>query len=257
VRRQVESLIERGVKEITLLGQNVDSYGHDLPDKPGLADLLRELNSIERLARIRFLTSHPKDMSRKLIETMASLGKVCEHISLPVQAGDDAILQAMGRGYTAHYYRELVERIHNVIPDVALATDVIVGFPGETEKQFQKTFALLSELRFDTVHVAAYSPRPDTTAARKLKDDIPLAEKRMRLQKVEELQESIASGINTELLGRTVEVLVEGKKKGKCYGRTRTGKLVFFEKNADYLGQLVNVEVKKTSPWSLQGLVKA
>jgi tRNA-2-methylthio-N6-dimethylallyladenosine synthase len=256
LRCQVESLVERGVKEITLLGQNVDSYGHDLPDKPGLADLLQELNSIERLTRIRFLTSHPKDMSRKLIQAVASLEKVCEHISLPVQAGDDEILRAMGRSYTVQSYRELVEQIRFAIPNVALATDIIVGFPGETEEQFQRTIDLLSDLRFDTVHVAAYSARPGTLAAKRLKDNVSLSEKRRRLQEVEELQEEIASEINAQLLGHTLEVLVEGKKKGKWYGRTRTDKLVFFEKDADCLGQLVSIEVNKTSPWALQGLPK-
>ena len=246
--------MERGVKEITLLGQNVDSYGHDLPDKAGLADLLQELNSIERLSRIRFLTSHPKDMSRKLIQSVASLEKVCEHISLPVQAGDDEVLQAMGRGYTVQSYRELVEQIRFAIPTVALATDIIVGFPGETEEQFQRTIDLLSDLRFDTVHVAAYSARPGTLAAKRLKDNVSLSEKRRRLQEVEELQEKIASEINAQLLGHTLEVLVEGKKKGKWYGRTRTDKLVFFENDADCLGQLVNIEINKTSPWALQGL---
>jgi len=256
VRCQVESLVERGVKEVTLLGQNVDSYGHDLPDKPGLADLLQELNSVAGLARIRFLTSHPKDMSQKLIQTVASLKKVCEHISLPAQSGDDEILKAMGRGYTVQSYRELVEQIRLAVPNVALATDVIIGFPGETEEQFQHTIQLLSDLRFDTVHVAAYSPRPGTIAARKFKDDVPLSEKRRRLQEVEELQGNIASEINAKLLSQKVEVLVEGKKKSKWYGRTRTDKLVFFEDEADWLGQLVNIEVKKTSPWALQGSLK-
>ena len=257
IRCQVDNLVKRGVKEVTLLGQNVDSYGHDLPDKPDLADLLKELNAIEGLTRIRFLTSHPKDMSQKLIKAVASLDRVCEHINLPVQAADDGILQAMGRGYTVQYYRDLVGRIRHTIPNVAISTDIIVGFPAESAEQFQKTLDLLSELRFDTVHVAAYSPRTGTLAARKLKNDVPLAEKRGRLQKVEELQTDIATDNNAKLLGHTPEVLVEGKKKGKWYGRTRTDKLVFFEKDSDCLGHLVNVEIKKTSPWSLQGLVKA
>jgi len=256
LRCQAESLVQRGVKEITLLGQNVDSYGHDLPGKPGLADLLRELNSIEGLARIRFLTSHPKDMSPKLIQAVASLDKVCEHISLPVQAGDNEILQAMGRGYTVQYYRELVGQIRCDIPNAALATDVIVGFPGETEEQFQRTIDLLSDLRFDTVHVAAYSARPGTLAAKRLEDNVSLSEKRRRLQQVEELQSKIASELNDRLLGHTLEILVDGKKRGKWYGRTRTDKLVFFESDTDCLGQLANVEVKKTSPWALQGLLK-
>ena len=257
IRCQVEGLVERGAKEVTLLGQNVDSYGNDLPHKPGLANLLQDLNSVEGLARIRFLTSHPKDMSQKLIQTVASLKKVCEHISLPAQSGDDKILKAMGRGYTVQSYRELVGRIRLTIPNVALATDVIVGFPGETGEQFQHTVQLLSDLRFDTVHVAAYSPRPGTIAAKKLKDDIPSSEKKGRLQEVEQLQAIIASELNAKLLGRIVEVLVEGKKKGKWYGRTRTDKLVFFEDEANWLGQLVNIEVKKTSPWALQGSLKS
>jgi tRNA-2-methylthio-N6-dimethylallyladenosine synthase len=184
------------------------------------------------------------------------LEKVCEHISLPVQAGDDEILQAMGRGYTVQSYRELVEQIRFAIPTVALATDIIVGFPGETEEQFQRTIDLLSDLRFDTVHVAAYSPRTGTSAAKKFKDDVPSSEKKRRLQKVEGLQSIVASEINARLLGQTVEVLVEGKKKGKWFGRTLTDKLVFFENDADCLGQLVNIEVNKTSPWALQGSSK-
>ena len=254
IRSQVESLVERGVKQVTLLGQNVDSYGHDLPGMPDLADLLEEVNSIEDLVRIRFLTSHPKDMNQKLILAVASLDKVCESISLPVQTGDDEILQAMGRGYTAQNYRELVEQIRSIVPGVALSTDVIVSFPGETEIQFQRTLDLLSNIRFDTVHVAAYSPRSGTLASREFEDDVPPSEKKRRLQKVEELECQIASEINAQLLGQKVEVLVEGDKKGKWWGRTRTGKLVFFNDDSSRLGQLVEVEIEKTSPWSLQGV---
>ncbi len=253
---EVKELVHRGVKEVTLLGQNVDSYGHDLPDKPNLANLLSELNTIDGLARIRFLTNHPKDMSPRLIEAVAYLDKVCELICLPVQSGSDDILKAMGRGYTIERYRQLITEIRGKIPGIALSTDVIVGFPSESPHQFQQTVNLLSELRFDTVHVAAYSPRPGTIASRKFEDNIPLAEKRERLHKVEQLQESIAAKINAQLLGKTVEVLVEGKKKGKWHGRTRTGKLVFFSDNNDYLGQLVKIRIEKTSPWSLQGRIE-
>ncbi len=249
-------MVHRGVKEVTLLGQNVDSYGHDLPNKPDLADLLNELNTVDGLARIRFLTNHPKDMNSKLIEAVASLDKVCEQISLPVQSGDNDILKVMRRGYTVEHYRQLVTQIRNQIAGVALSTDVIVGFPSENDEQFQQTADLLSELKFDTVHVAVYSPRPGTIAARELEDNIPFAEKRERLNKIEQLQESIAAGINAQLLGKTVEVLVEGKKKGKWQGRTRTGKLVFFSGNGDYLGQLVKIRIEKTSPWSLLGRVE-
>jgi len=254
---EVRELVARGVKEVTLLGQNVDSYGHDLPDKPDLADLLKELNTIDGLARIRFLTNHPKDMSPKLIEATASLDKVCEQLSLPVQSGDDDILKAMRRGYTVEQYRQLITQIRSKISEVALSTDVIVGFPPETHAQFQQTYNLLSELRFDTVHVAAYSPRPGTFASRKLEDNVPLAEKRERLNKIEQLQESIATEINVQLRGKTVTVLVDGRKKERWQGRTRSGKLVFFNGDGDYLGQLVKIRIEKTSPWSLQGKIES
>ena len=254
---EVRGLVERGTREVTLLGQNVNSYGHDLPDKPSLADLLRELDSIDRLARIRFLTNHPKDMSPGLIETIACLDKVCEQISLPVQSGDDDILKAMRRGYTVEHYRQLITRIRRKIPEVSLSTDVIVGFPSESAKQFQQTVGLLFELRFDTVHVAAYSPRPGTTAARELEDDVPYAEKKERLSEVEQLQERIATEINARLLGKTAEVLVEGKKKDKWHGRSRNDKLVFFNSDNDCLGRLMKVRIERTSPWSLQGKVES
>ncbi len=250
---EVEEIARRGVREITLLGQNVDSYGHDLPAKPDLADLLARLNSIDNLVRIRFLTNHPKDMSLKLIKAVASLDKVCEHLELAVQAGDDAMLKAMRRGYTVEQYRELIHTIRSHVPEISLSTDVIVGFPGETEEQFGHTFSLLEETRFDVVHVAAYSPRPGTIAWRKYEDNIPPEVKKSRLNKVEELQANIAAEINSQLQGKTVEVLIEGKKNGKWYARTRSNKLVFFEDDAERLSQLVKVKVSKTSRWALQG----
>ncbi len=254
---EVKELVLRGVKEVTLLGQNVDSYGHDLPNQPDLADLLSELNTIDGLARIRFLTNHPKDMSPKLIEAVAHLDKVCEQLSLPVQSGSNDMLKAMRRGYTVEHYYQLITEIRSKIPGIALSTDVIVGFPSETPEQFQQTVNLLSELRFDTVYIAAYSPRPGTIASRKFEDNIPPDEKRKRLDKIEKLQESIAGEINAQLLDQTVEVLVEGRKKGKWQGRTQSGKLVFFNDNGNYLGQLVKVRINRTSPWALQGKVKA
>jgi tRNA-2-methylthio-N6-dimethylallyladenosine synthase len=248
-------LVRRGAREITLLGQNVDSYGHDLPGQPDLADLLTELNGITGLMRLRFLTNHPKDMGLRLIEAVAGLDKVCEQISLPVQSGSDAILKTMRRGYTAAQYRQLVARIRRGIPSVALSTDVIVGFPPETDGQFRQTLDLLSELKFDTVHVAAYSPRAGTAAARDLEDSVPLAEKVERLKQVEQLQESIATDINARLLGGVEEVLVEGRSRGRWQGRTRTGKLVFFDCDRDVAGQTMKITIERTSPWSLQGNV--
>jgi tRNA-2-methylthio-N6-dimethylallyladenosine synthase len=252
---EVGELVRRGVKEVTLLGQNVDSYGKDLPDRPELAGLLGELNGIDGLSRIRFLTNHPKDMSSRLIEAVASLDKVCEQINLPVQAGDDRILELMRRGYTIDHYRRLIGEIRSKIPDIALSTDVIVGFPTETEEEFRHTFDLLDGLRFDTVHVAAYSPREGTIAARQLADDVPPEEKARRLGEIERLQEGIATEINYRLRGKTLEVLVESRKKGKWQGRTRSDKLVFFGDSGDRLGQLVKVRIEKTSPWSLQGKI--
>ena len=253
---EVEELVRRGVKEVTLLGQNVDSYGHDLRGHPDLADLLNALNSIDNLVRIRFLTNHPKDISPKLVDTIASLDKVCEHLELPVQAGNDDILRAMRRGYTVERYRELVHTIRRKVPQISLSTDIIVGFPGETEEQFEHSLSLLKEMRFDVIHVAAYSPRPGTIAWREYQDNIPSEVKRERFHKIEELQAAIASEINSQLQGRQVEVLVEGRKKGKWFGRTRSNKLVFFEDDGEWLGQLARIQIKKTSPWSLKGKVK-
>ena len=252
---EVKTLVKRGVNEVTLLGQNVDSYGHDLPGKPDLADLLNELNNIDGLLRIRFLTNHPKDISLKLIEAVASLDKVCEHLELPVQSGDNDILKAMRRGYTVEQYRELAYAMRHHIPQVSLSTDIMVGFPGETEEQFENTFSLLKEMRFDVVHVAAYSPRPGTISSRQYEDSVPSEVKKRRLDKVEELQAGVAAEINSQLQGKTVEVLVEGKKKGKWYGRTRSDKLAFFTDNANQLGKLVRIKIGKTSPWALQGKV--
>jgi len=252
---EVEELVRRGVKEVTLVGQNVDSYGHDLPGHPDLADLLNELSSIDGLVRIRFLTNHPKDISLKLIVTMSSLNKVCEHLELPVQAGDDDILKAMKRGYTLEQYRELVHTIRRKIPQISLSTDLIIGFPGETEEQFEHNLSLVKEMRFDVVHAAAYSPRPGTIAQREYQDSIPAEVKKERLHKIEELQAAIAGEINSQLQGRQVEVLVEGSKGGKWFGRARSNKLVFFEDASDWLGQLARIQIKKTSPWSLKGRV--
>jgi tRNA-2-methylthio-N6-dimethylallyladenosine synthase len=254
---EVQEMVRRGVREVTLVGQNVNSYGHDLPDHPDLADLLQELNKIEGLYRLRFITSHPKDMKPKLINMLPRLEKVCEHITLPIQSGNDEILKAMRRGYTSAGYRELVNQIRQTIPGVALSTDVIVGFPGETEEQFFETYALLKEIRFDTVHVAAYSPRPGTLASRTMEDNVPREIKMRRLRQVEELQEKVCGEINSAYAGKTTEILVEKKTGERWTGRTRTDKLVFFETprchRGDLVGKLVMIRIDRTSPWSMQG----
>ena len=250
---EVQELARRGTKEVTLLGQNVDSYGHDLPGHPDLADLLNELAGIDGIVRIRFLTNHPKDIRLKLIQTMASVSKVCEHMELPIQSGDDDILKAMRRGYTVQRYRDLVHTIRGRVPHVSVSTDLIVGFPGETEEQFEHSLSLIQEMKFDVIHVAAYSPRPGTTAWREYQDNVPAAVKKERLNQIEGLQTTMAGEINSQLEGEQVEVLVEGTKGGKWFGRTRSNKLVFFEDADDWLGRLAIVEVQKTSPWSLIG----
>jgi tRNA-2-methylthio-N6-dimethylallyladenosine synthase len=251
--REVETLVERGAREVTLLGQTVDAYGHDLPNKPDLADLLCVVNQVSGLKRVRFLTSHPRFMTPRIIRAIADLEKVSEHINLPLQAGNDQVLRLMGRGYTASEYRSLVQHIRETVSGVALSTDVIVGFPGESDVQFQDTLRLLEELRFDKVHVAAYSPRPETIAWRRMSDDVPPEEKDHRRRVIEELQERIATEINRGLLGLRVEALVEGRHKGKWQGRTRSDKLVFIEDVRDLKGRLVEARIERTSPWSLQG----
>lgn len=251
---EIRGLVARGVREVTLLGQNVDSYGRGLPGRPDLADLLHQIQQIEGLCRVRFLTSHPKDMTDKLMQAVASLPKVCEHINLPVQHGDDDILRSMRRGYTAQQYRDLVARLRSFVPEVSLSTDVIVGYPGETEKRFQRTYDLLSEIRFDVVHAAMYSPRPGTRAA-SLPDDVPLEEKKRRLATIELLQEKIARESNQRLIGATVEILVEDLHRGKWQGRTRTNKLVFVTSDRDLRGQLVGVTIEGGTAWSLQGVL--
>ena len=252
--REVELLVDHGVKEVTLLGQTVDAYGHDLPEKSDLADLLYTLNPIDGLTRIRFLTSHPMFMSQRIIQAVAGLDKVCEHINLPIQAGDDEVLTQMRRRYTERDYRDLIDRIRSTIPQVSLSTDVIVGFPGETKEQYQHTVELIKDIQFDKVHVAAYSPRPGTIASRMMPDDVPREEKALRLKNLDEIQEQIISQKNSWLLGETVEVLVDGHKNGKWQGRTRADKLVFFEDEGEHLGELMKVQVTRTSPWSLQGV---
>ena len=250
---EAEALVRRGVKEVTLLGQNVDSYGHDLPGNPDLADLLSAVNQVNGLYRIRFLTSHPNDMSPRIVHAVRELQKVCEHINLPFQAGDDQVLENMRRGYTSKQYRTLVKNIRDTMPGVSITTDLIIGFPGETQERFQRSLDMLLEVQFDKVHVAAYSERTGTIASRKLEDDVSKEDKKVRLRTVEEIQKVIASQINEKYKGERLEVLVDGRQKGKWRGRTRSDKLVFFQDDADLLGKLVRVKIEHTSPWSLRG----
>jgi len=269
---EARSLVAKGAQELTLLGQTVEAYGLDLPDKPDLAELMRQLSEIEQLERIRFMTSYPRHMTDSMIERMAGLPKVCEHLNIPVQSGDEEVLKRMKRGYTLDEYRTRIQRVRELWPDISLSTDVIVGFCGETEQEFQRTLDLLEEIRFDVVHVAAYSPRPGTLAAR-WPDDIPLAEKKHRLHAVEELQGRIALEINQQYLNKVEEVLVEdtnvSHERQQLKGRNRANKLVFFPQPGEMLmedgqiefnaardiaiGDMVQVRIERTTAWSLQG----
>ncbi len=249
---EVRSLVAQGVKEITLLGQIVDRYGKDVPDGPNLAALLRIVHEVEGLERIRFLTSHPNYFGEDLMRAVAELPKVMPHIEVPLQAGSDEVLKRMKRGYTQADYRRLVEKIRATIPGVSIATDIIVGFPGETEEQFMETYRVLADLKLDVAHLARYSPRPGTVAARRMEDDVPEEEKMRRFRMLEELQAEIAAEINARYLGETVEVLFEEKVKGRWKGRTPTNKLVFVESEEDLRGRVERVTITWTGPWSMQ-----
>jgi tRNA-2-methylthio-N6-dimethylallyladenosine synthase len=250
---EVQRLVERGTREVVLLSQIVERYGRDLRPRVRLSELLEQLNEVTGLERIRFLTSYPGDFGRDLVDAIAHLPRVCEEVNLPIQSGDDNVLRRMKRGYVVEHYRELISRLRDRMPEIGLSTDVIVGFPGETQAEFDSTLRMLDEFRFDVVHVAMYSPRPGTVAATEMIDDVAREEKRRRLHEVEALQKQIATQINTRYLGRTVDVLVEGTAKGRWYGRTRTNKLVHFASELPLAGELVDVEITATEPWYLEG----
>ena len=252
---EARSLASQGIKEITLLGQIVDRYGKDHPEYPTLAGLLRELHQIDGIERLRFLTSHPNYMTDELLDCVAELPKVMPHLEIPNQAGDDEVLAAMKRGYTADQYRRLVEKVRARIPGVSIATDIIVGFPGETETQFQNTYDLLAELKLDVVHLARYSPRVGTVSERFMENNVPDGEKWRRFRAIEQLQESIVGEIHARYLDTTVEVLFEEKVKKRWRGRTPTNKLVFVETDRDLRGQILPVRITWTGPWSMLGVI--
>jgi tRNA-2-methylthio-N6-dimethylallyladenosine synthase len=234
-----------------LLSQIVERYGRDLQPRVSLAQLLERLDAeVDGLARIRFLTSYPGDFGRDLIEAIARLPKVCEDINLPLQSGDDEVLLRMRRGYTIGFYKELVARIRDRIPTIGFQTDIIVGFPGETEAQFENSLQALRDVRFDKVHVAAYSPRPGTPAAT-WPDQVSLEEKKRRLHAVEDVQREVSLAKHQLLLDREVEVLGEGSARGLWFGRTRTNRLVHFQYPEDPSGQVVRLRVTHAGPWSL------
>ena len=253
---EVSILVHRGVKEITLLGQTVDAYGHDLDENVDLSDLLSHVNEIDGLERIRFLTSHPSFMSEKIIKAIRELPKVCEHINLPIQAGSDVVLERMRRPYTNDHYRRLVDDIRNIVPDVTISTDIIVGFPGESDEDFQDTMKIVEDMQFSKVHSAEYSNRPGTIASRQLKDDIPIQVKRERRKMVDALQQTIQDTNNRKSIGGHHAVLIEGRRKQQWYGRNRNDKLVYTGTNTENLrNSIVEIKIEDSSPWSLTGSV--
>jgi tRNA-2-methylthio-N6-dimethylallyladenosine synthase len=254
IAHEVRQLTDQGVREVTLLGQIVDRYGMDIEDGPDLPRLLRVVHEIEGIERIRFLTSHPNWMTPRLLQAVAELPKVCEHIEVPAQAGDDVVLERMKRGYTSGDYRRLIETIRSTVPDASIGTDIIVGFPSETEAQFQRTFELLEDLRLDVAHLARYSPRPHTLAMRRMPDNLPEKVKMDRFRALEDLQAEISLEINKGYVGRTEEILVEELHQGRWKGRTRTNKLVFFEAEGDHRGHVVPVHILQAGAWSMTGV---
>jgi tRNA-2-methylthio-N6-dimethylallyladenosine synthase len=247
-----------GAREVVLLGQNVDDYT-DPNGRGGLARLLSEVERIPGLKRLRFMTSHPQDLEMELLEVMAASEVICRELQLPVQSGDDTILKRMARGYQMRHYRAIVERARNLMPDLGLVTDVIVGFPGESETAFLNTRALLEEMEFDVVHLAMYSPRHGTYAASRMGDDVPQEEKLRRLNNLLALQRGIAARKTARWIGRDVEVLIEGRDElNRPYGRIRQGKRAIVLKGGDLApGQLLNVRVLQATAGQLLGLPAA
>ena len=252
ILREVRHLAGGGVREVTLLGQTVEAYGHDLDEDVDLATLFERIESVDGIARTRFLTSYPKDMTDRIIDAVAELPKVCDHFNIPVQSGSDAMLTRMRRGYSVAEYEERVERIRRSMLDAAISTDVIVGCPGETEDEFQSTLRLIERTGFNVIHAAAYSPRPGTYAFRNMEDDVPLEVKKERLQVIEALHADQSARINRRVLGADVEVLVEREQDGRSTGRTRSGQLVHFNATGK-VGECVEVTVDEVTPWSLSG----
>ena len=249
--------VAEGAREVVLLGQNVDAY-RDPETGGGLAALLREVEGIEGLKRARFMTSHPRDLEPELLEVMAASPVVCRELQLPIQSGDDRVLKRMARGYLTRDYRAIIERARALMPDLGIATDVIVGFPGETEEMYLGTRRLVEELEFDVVHAAMYSPRPGTHAGDRMLDDVPQEEKKRRINDLLALQKEIAARKTAAWLGREIEVLVESSDElGRPYGRSRQGKRVIVKRALAKPGSVVRVKVEEAFPGQLAGPLAA
>ncbi|MBP2642254.1 MAG: (Dimethylallyl)adenosine tRNA methylthiotransferase miaB [Firmicutes bacterium] len=254
--KEITELGKQGFKEITLLGQNVNSYGKDTAGHPDFAELLEKVDTIDNIERIRYMTSHPRDMNEKVITVVKNSNRICEHFHLPIQSGSNSILQQMNRGYNSEYYRNLIKTMRSAVPNASLTTDIIVGFPGETEELFEETLQLIKDIEFDAAYTFLYSQRSGTPAAT-MPEQITLAVKKERLKRLTEVQNDISLAINKRLVGLTVEVLVEGESKNNpdtWMGRTRTNKIVLWNKTGqETIGQLVRVKVDAAQTWLLKG----
>lgn len=256
---EIRALVETGCREVTLLGQNVNSYGQDLDKAYDFADLLKDVDGIDGLWRVRFMTSHPKDLSDKLIETIAAGTHLCEHVHLPFQAGSDEILKSMNRKYTREYYLSRIAQIKAIIPQASLTTDIIVGFPGETEEDFEQTLELIRQVRYSQAFTFMYSKRSGTPAAQ-MAEQIPLDIKKRRLQQLITVQNAQSLAWRQEMIGKTYEVLVEGPSKSnpdRLTGRTRGYELVVFPGEAQLIGTLVQVLIQDANSWTLFGKCRA
>lgn len=259
IAAEVAELASAGYKEVTLLGQNVTAYGHDLNPPQHLGNLLEMLGTEDGIKRVRFTTGHPRDLKPEIIEAVATVPNACEFFHLPIQAGDDRTLRRMARGYRVDFYRKLIEQIRNRIPNAGITTDLIVGFPGETEQEFMNTVSLVEELCFDSCNTAAYSPRPHTPAAN-WEEQIPEEIKYERLRLLNSVVTEVSLRRNKRYLGTRTEVLVEGRSERnpeRLTGRTRTNKIINFEGPDQLIGKVVEVDVQAASPWALRGILPA
>lgn len=255
--KEIEELAKNGCKEITLLGQNVNSYGKTLEYDYSFAELLKDINEIDGIERIRFMTSHPKDLSNDLIHSYATLDKLCGHLHLPVQSGSNKVLKEMNRKYTREDYLSIVYKLKELVPNIAITTDIIVGFPGETEEDFNHTLDLVNEVKFDSAYTFLYSVREGTLAA-KMENQIDYKVKHNRFQRLSDTLNEISLDINQKLVGKTVEVLVEDISKNNpdvLTGRTKTSKLVHFKGNKELIGSLVNVKIEDVKTFTLEGIL--
>jgi len=257
IAAEIQGLVDRGAREVTLLGQNVLAWGRDLSSRPTFALLLERLDGIEEVWRIRFLTCHPRDVTPELADAVAHLPRVCEHIHLPIQAGTDELLREMNRGYTTDQYRRIVDALRAKVPGIAITTDIMVGFPGESEEDFEQSLALYESISFDAAFTFAYSPRPNTPAAAR-SDQVPRQVALERLSRLIEAQNRITLERNEREVGAVAEVLVEGpaeKGEGLLAGRTRTNKQVVFPGRHELIGSLVEVRLAEPHLWGFRAEV--